>query len=121
MQTESTIHTIDVERTATISLVRVVDFDKIAADHPDGTLTVEELQTSGDFVVVVEPNGRDAKQLRTPVKDETAGYAWLDGFAACAALKKKTPKTPEEKAAAKKKREATKKKKEREAAKAAGK
>ncbi len=96
MQTESTIDTRLVERTAKISLVRVVDFEKIAADHPDGTLTVEELQQAGDFVVVIDPNGKGAKQQRHAVPNAEAGGMWLDGFTACADLKKKGVRKPSE-------------------------
>jgi hypothetical protein len=111
MQTESTLDTRAVERTAKLSLVRVVDFDALADAHPDGSIPVEALQNAGDFVVVIDPNGRDAKQLRISVENAAAGSSFLDGFEACAKLKARPPKTAAEKAAAKKKREAAKKKK----------
>lgn len=112
METESTVDTRTVERTAVLTLVRVVDFEKIA-EESGGSVSVEAIRTAGNFVVIVEPNGRDAKAHRVNVADEDAGANWLDGFEACAALKRKkprTPKTPAEKAAAKKKRETAAKK-----------
>lgn len=112
METESTIDTRTVERTATLKLARVVDYEKIAEEN-GGSVSLEALKTAGEFVIVVEPNGRDAKTLRVNVPDEMSGRTWLDGFEACAELKRKgprTPKTPAQKAAAKKKREAAAKK-----------
>ncbi len=111
MQTQSTLHTVAIERTATLDLVREVDFERLAADATNGAITLEALQTAGDFVVVVTPNGRGSKQIRASVEDEAAGRAWLEGFEACAALKKsggRKPMTPAQKAAAKKKRDAKK-------------
>jgi hypothetical protein len=83
MPTESIEDTRTVERTATLKLVRVVDYEKLAEEN-GGSVTIEALKTAGDFEIVIEPNGRDAKSKRIPVADAGAGAAWLDGFEAAA-------------------------------------
>jgi len=110
MQTESTIHTLAVERVATLALVRVVDFEKIAAESTDGSITVEALQNAGDFEVAITPNGRNAESIRKPVASEAAGLAWIDGFVACANLKKKGPRKPKANGESKSKPKASKSK-----------
>lgn len=108
MNTESTIATKSIDRVAELALVRVVDFERIAKEAVDGKITVEALQAAGDFVVVIRPNGRNASEKRVKVASHVTGAAWLDGFVACAELRKRVPKTREEKEDAKKKREAAK-------------
>ena len=104
MQTETTIETRDVDK-AKLAVVRVVDFEKIAAGAEDGKVTVEALQSAGDFFVVITPSGRNAKQTRVAVGDALDGRSFCDGFETATSLRKRAAKTPAEKAAAKKARE----------------
>ena len=113
METESILTTATVERVATLKLVRVVDYEKLAEEN-GGSVSTDMIREAGKFEIVIVPNGRDAKTIRQPVASHLAGTSFLDGFEACAELKRKgprTPKTPAQKAAAKKKREAAAKKK----------
>ena len=93
-QTKTTIDQREVERTGTLRLMRVVDFDKIAKAHPNGTIPVEALQTMGTYQVEITPNGRGAKALYIDVADANAGAAWMDGFESAVLLKKKGPRKP---------------------------
>ena len=102
MKTEEVIATRTIERTATVHLLRVVDLDKIIADADDGSVTVDALKGAGFFVVEVRPNGRGAKVTRVTVGDEVAGLAWVNGFEACAGLKKRVARKPNGKPRAKK-------------------
>ena len=94
MKSEEEITTRTIERTATVRLLRVVDLDKIIADASDGSVTVDDLQKAGDFVVEVQPNGRNVEAKRIYVADHSAGLAWLAGFETCAELKKKGTRKP---------------------------
>jgi hypothetical protein len=92
MQTQNTIATKEIDRVGTISLLREVDFVKLAEEAEDGKLTVEQLQNSGDFVVEIKPSGRDAKTVRVPQESEAAGRAFMSGFECAVSLKKKSPR-----------------------------
>lgn len=98
LATEYTLRTVPVERVATIKLVRVVDLEKIAAESTDGMISVEALQTAGDYVVIIQPNGRGAEPVRCDVADEVAGATFIDGFLAAVNLKKKGPRKADGKA-----------------------
>jgi len=110
MQTESIVVSTVVERVATIKIVRVVDFEKIAHEN-GGAVSLEALKTAGDFVVVIEPTGKGAEPERIDCEHEAAATSFVDGFKRCADLKRKgprKPKTPAEAAKAKQAREAKK-------------
>jgi len=98
--TESTIDTREIERTATLRLVRVVDFEALAEAN-GGSVTKEQIQTAGDYEVVVTPNGRDAKEIRRKVESLAEGNALINGFVLCAELKKRAPRKPNTNGAAK--------------------
>lgn len=91
--TETTIGTDAVERVATLRLVRVVDYEKLAEEN-GGQVTTEQIKTAGDFQIVIQPNGRGAKEARYPVGSEVEGNAFLTGFRAYAELKKRKPRKP---------------------------
>ena len=94
MKTESTIQTRTVDRTASLTLVRVLDLSELEAIAKDGAIPLEALQTAGRFEILIAPNGRGAKTIRHTVSGELEGVAWLDGFEACNELKKKGPRAP---------------------------
>ena len=94
METKSEVETREVERTGTLRLVRIVDFDKIANQHPGATIPKEALQTAGTYAIEIQPNGRGAEPQRVAVASAVAGKSWLDGFEAAVALKKKGPRKP---------------------------
>ena len=98
--TESTIDTREIERTATLRLVRVVDYEALAEAN-GGQITTEQLQTAGDFEVGIQPNGRDAKEIRRSMPTRADGLAFMAGFALCAELKKRAPRKPSTNGAAK--------------------
>ncbi len=91
--TESVIDTREIERVATVRLVRVVDFEALAEAN-GGSVTKEQIQTAGDYEVVVTPNGRDAKEIRRNVGSLAEGNAMINGFALCADVKKNKPRKP---------------------------
>jgi len=94
METEQKIETREVDRTAKLTLLRVTDYEALAAAAPDGKISLEDLQNGGTFAIRVEPNGRDAKPTRVEVNNAEAGRAWLEGFEYAVALKKKGPRKP---------------------------
>lgn len=106
MATENTIHALTIPRYGEIKIVRVVDFEKIAAVADDGRISVADLRNAGDFVVSITPSGRNPTERRIDCDDASIARAFCDGFVAAATLKVRAPKTAEEKAAAKAKREA---------------
>ncbi len=89
--TESVIGTYDVDRVATLRLVRVVDYEALAESH-GGSVTKEQIQNAGDYEVVIEPNARDSKEIRRGVESRGEGLAFMAGFEACADLKKRKPR-----------------------------
>lgn len=91
--TESVIDTRNVDRVATLRLVRVVDFEALAEAN-GGSVTKEQIQTAGDFEVVIQPNGRDASEIRWAVENIGEGNALINGFVACAELKRNKPRKP---------------------------
>lgn len=92
MQSESVISVVEVDRTATLRLVRVVDFEAIAAEH-DGAVPIDELKNGGTFQVQIEPNGK-GDHGTWAIGSAAEGIAYMDGFAAAVALKKKGPRKP---------------------------
>ncbi len=105
-ENENTIHAQTILRVGEIKILRVVDFEKIAANAADGRIPVADLRNAGDFVVAITPSGRNPVERRVECDDASSARAFVDGFVACATLKARAPKTAEEKAAAKAKRQA---------------
>ena len=100
MKTEQEITRRDVERTATLTLVRTLDLDALADKHPKG-IPPDVLRGGGTFEIVIEPNGRGKPTTRQAVESAELGAAWIDGFAACNEFKKKGPRAAKPNGAAK--------------------
>lgn len=84
MKTEDILSTMTIERTGTLTLTRVTDFAKLAAEATDGKVDASALLDGGDFIVQLVPTGRDPQPLEWAVDGNEAGLAFMAGFVACA-------------------------------------
>ena len=107
--TTETIQTITVDRTATVSLVRTIDLDKIIREAKGGSVDVEALK-AGTYEIVTQPVARGSEETRAQVNSAEVGHAYLLGFEACHALKSKRRADDADGAETKAKSKSTKKK-----------
>lgn len=89
MKTENTLKTVTIERVGTLTLSRVIDFAKIAANAEDGKVDASLLTEGGDFMVKLTPTGRDPEPVEWEVSGEAEGLTFMQGFEACADAKKR--------------------------------
>lgn len=85
MKTENVLETVTIARTGTLTLARVIDFAKIAAEaSEDGKVDASLLTEGGNFTVKLVTTGRDPDTYEWSVEDYESGKAFMRGFEACA-------------------------------------
>lgn len=93
MKSQNTVETRDIDRVGKLSVLRVIDLDKLAETHrANGAVPVEHLQTAGEHFVEIALNKRGAEPTLVKVASAAEGVAYLDGFQAAIDLKKKGPR-----------------------------
>jgi len=92
MEIENVIETHMVERVCTLSVVRTVDFEKLAASSTDGRIDVTALTSGGDWgVKVAALRGDDAVTHEVAGPEAAAGF--VAGFLAAVERKKRGPRS----------------------------
>lgn len=93
MKTENVLSTEAVERVGILSIVRTIDFQKLAEESTDGRIDVDLLTEGGDFGVKVQPTGRGKDPVTFGVPDLAAAESFVAGFHAAVNLRKRAAKS----------------------------
>lgn len=92
MKTENVLSTVTVARTGTLQTVRVIDFEKLAAQSEDGRVDVAALTSGGDWCVRFTPVGRDAEPVMYEQDGAPECEAFVAGFVANADSRTRGPR-----------------------------
>lgn len=109
--TQTTVRSVVLARIAILSLVRTVDFEKLAAESPDGKISLEDISTKGDYSITIDSQNSKIESKRLACASLAEGEGFFAGFSLAASLTK-PPKSAEDKAADKARRAAKKAEKE---------